>query len=237
MRPKAILFDVDGTLAETEEVHRAAFNATFAEAGLDWVWDEALYRDLLKVTGGKERMRHHADRTGTVLSDATIAATHAAKTRRYARLVRDGACALRPGVEAAIRGAHAQGIRLAIATTTSHPNVDALLAATLEREGKALFEVIAAGDDVPRKKPAPDVYLLALERLGLPAEDCIAVEDSANGVASARAAGIAVWVTPSLYTAHETFAGATKVLLDLSGFERLTEAAMPAAPLPLVGRG
>ena len=135
-----VVFDVDGTLAETEEAHRAAFNETFAANGLAWTWDRDLYRDLLRVTGGKERIRHHADRTGVGLDASRIAALHAEKTERYGRLVAGGGCRLRPGVEAAIRGAGAAGLRLAIATTTSHPNVDALLGlARLFARGRGLY--------------------------------------------------------------------------------------------------
>lgn len=223
-RIRAVIFDVDGTLAETEEAHRTAFNEMFSHFGLDWTWDCDLYRELLKVTGGKERMRHYAERKGLsaeALQPQTIADMHAVKTECYVALVAAGQCPLRVGVEKAIRHASEQGVRLAIATTTSHANVDALLTATLGPEGKDMFEVIAAGDDVPRKKPAPDVYHLALKRLGLAPSECVAIEDSANGVAAARAAGLDVWVTPSVYTSHESFERAARVLPDLEDFARL----------------
>ena len=191
---EALIFDVDGTLAETEEIHRAAFNAAFAAAGLGWHWDVPLYARLLDVTGGKERIRHYDSQNA--LSSAQIAALHADKTARYVEFVRGGAISLRPGVAELLADAQAAGLRLAIATTTSRPNVDALLAATL---GANPFEVIAAGDEVSAKKPAPDVYLLALARLGLPATACIAIEDTQNGLASASAAGLRTVITPSLY--------------------------------------
>lgn len=233
-RLQAIIFDVDGTLAETEELHRAAFNETFSQFGLGWAWSVDRYRDLLRVTGGKERIRHCARETGVGVTDARIAEMHAHKTACYTKSVAAGRCPLRPGVAAALDVAKANGLRLAIATTTSHANVDALLDATLGESGRGRFEVIVAGDDVPNKKPAPDIYLLALERLDLPASDCLAIEDSANGVAAARAASIEVWVTPSLYTAPETFEGAARILDDLSGFNQLIDGSGSAR---LVGEG
>ena len=219
---KALIFDVDGTLAETEESHREAFNSAFAEAGLDWVWDVDLYRDLHRVTGGKERMRHYADRRGVSiaeLSDADIAKLHRRKNERYSERVRDGRCPLRPGVERLIGAARAQGVRLAICTTTSRVNVNELIGATLGVGGFERFEVIVAGEDAPAKKPAPDAYLLALRALQLRPDECVAFEDSRNGLLSARAAKIATVVTPSVYTAHETFDGAALLLPDLEGFD------------------
>ena len=212
---RALIFDVDGTLAETEELHRAAFNAAFADAGLDWVWDVPLYGVLLRTTGGKERLRAFATLRGLAVDDALVSRLHAAKNVRYAALMRGGACALRPGVARLIRDAGKRGLRLAIATTTSRANVDVLLEATALT---GLFEVIVAGDEVARKKPAPDVYLRVLDLLGLAAEDCLAFEDSRNGLLAACDAGLATVVTPGIYTMGEDFAGAREVLADLSEF-------------------
>lgn len=211
---RALIFDVDGTLAETEELHRRAFNETFTAAGIDWDWDQGLYARLLEVTGGKERIRHFIDVYGArpILGDAAIASLHKAKTQRYTDFVAGGDITLRPGIAALLSEAPSQGVRLAIATTTSRPNVDALLRATL---GTQPFEVIAAGDDVVAKKPSPDVYLLALERLGLPAAACVAVEDTLNGLKSAQSAGLACVITPSVYGGAGPFPGALKVV-DLS---------------------
>lgn len=229
---EALIFDVDGTLAETEEVHRAAFNAQFEEAGLGWHWDQVMYKRLLDVTGGKERIAHFiaTERPATLpkvadgqsMPDA-IAAMHRRKTDIYNRMVASGGLTLRPGVEAVIRAARQAGVRLAIATTTSLPNVESLLAATLGAEGAGRFEVIAAGDMVAKKKPAPDVFLLALERLGLAPERCLAIEDSINGLQSARAAGLATFITRSAYTADQCFDGALAV------HDTLRELAGPAA--------
>lgn len=216
---KALIFDVDGTLAETEEIHRAAFNHVFAEDGLDWRWDVDLYRDLLGTTGGKERMLAYAGQVGATLAPERVQRLHGAKNEVYGALTREGHVALRPGVENLIRRGHAAGLKLAICTTTSRANIAALVAATLGADGLALFSSIVSGEDVAAKKPAPDAYLLALEQLALPASACLAFEDSRNGLAAARAAGIATVVTPGIYTAHETFEGAAAVLPSLEGFD------------------
>ena len=229
---RALIFDVDGTLAETEEGHRHAFNAAFAEAGLDWAWDVDLYRDLYRVTGGKERMRRYADMRGlsaSDLSDADIARLHARKNAHYAEIVRAGQCPLRPGVARLIRSSRARGLELAIATTTSRVNVVELVEATLRPDGLALFEAVVSGEDVPAKKPSPDAYLRVLEALGLLPCECLAFEDLRNGLLSAAAAGLATIVTPSLYTRHESFDGAAMVLPDLSGFDLAAMGSAPAA--------
>ena len=211
MQPQALIFDVDGTLAETEELHRRAFNAAFAAHGLPFVWTQPLYARLLEVTGGKERIAHYLSlhEPDAALSPDAIAALHADKTARYAALVASGGLALRPGVARLIREAEIAGIPLAIATTTSRPNVDALLRATL---GRQPFRVIAAGDEVSAKKPSPEVYELALRRLGLPAAACVAFEDTPNGVRSAQGAGLRCVVTISAYGGAGPFPGALTVV-------------------------
>jgi HAD superfamily hydrolase (TIGR01509 family) len=211
----ALLFDVDGTIAETEEVHRGAFNLAFAEAGLDWSWDRAIYGRLLAVAGGRERLAHFVAAYRPALPEAAdlstlIAALHRAKTAHYGALVAAGHAEWRPGVERLLRAARAAGIRLAIATTTSAANLPPLLGDRL-----TWFEVIATAEQASAKKPDPAVYLWALERLGLEPSRCMAIEDSANGVRAARAAGIPVVVTESAYSAGEDFTGALAVLSDL----------------------
>lgn len=222
MELSALIFDVDGTLAETErDGHRLAFNAAFAQAGLGWYWDESLYGELLAVTGGKERMAHFAAQFAPAFLGqpdwaARIAALHQAKTRHYLRLLESGAIALRPGVAGLLREARAAGMRLAIATTTTPENVSTLLRVSLRVDAPDWFEVIGAGDVVPLKKPAPDIYHWVLQRLGLPAEACLALEDSAAGLVSARGAGVPTLVTPCSYTRVQDFSGALAVLPDLA---------------------
>lgn len=228
MTLEALIFDVDGTLAETEEAHRTAFNAAFVEFGLNeqwpdpthgWIWTRELYRRLLKVTGGKERIAAFLE-SGLGVDPAPwgplIAEIHARKTAIFTRNVSRGVLELRPGVKKTIAWAASHGLRLAIATTTSRPNVDALCLAGFGRPADRVFEVIAAGDEVAAKKPAPDVYALALRRLGLAPEQCLALEDSRNGLVSASAAGLRCLVTPSLYTEGEDFGEADAVCAGLS---------------------
>lgn len=212
----ALIFDVDGTLAETEEVHRRAFNEAFARAGIDWCWDRAIYKDLLRVAGGKERIRAFDRMQGSQpLSDAAIAELHRSKTAIYVECVAGGGCPLRPGVEAMIAEATRRGQRLALATTTSRANIDALLSVALGAHWAGLFDAVVAGDEVPAKKPAPDVYHAVLARLGLPASDCVAIEDSGNGLVAASLAGIPVLITRSVYFRDDDFADALLAVDDL----------------------
>jgi HAD superfamily hydrolase (TIGR01509 family) len=217
---KAILFDIDGTLSETEEIHRKSFNRAFGIHGLTWHWSRADYRKLLDVSGGKERIRFYLSAQpddflfiGNV--DHFVRSVHETKTAIYTRLVEDGAAELRPGIRELITQTTRLGIRRAIATTTSLPNVEALLGAAYGRDGMALFETICAGDSVPNKKPAPDVYLATLEEMKLRPDECIAIEDSRNGLLAATAAGIPTIVTPGIYTNDQNFDEAMLVTTDL----------------------
>lgn len=215
-----LLFDVDGTLAETEEVHRKSFNKAFENAGLDWHWSFEMYSDLLSVTGGKERIRHFIDRfvpdfeTVDELDDY-IAGLHAAKTEIYTATVAGGDVELRPGVMRLLNEARAAGLRLGIATTTTPANVTALLEHSIAAEALDWFEVIAAGGVVPAKKPAPDIYFYAMEKMGVTAGECLAFEDSENGLKSSLAANLKTLVTVSQYTTGQDFTGAALVLDQL----------------------
>jgi HAD superfamily hydrolase (TIGR01509 family) len=208
---KALIFDVDGTLAETEEAHRAAFNLAFAEAGLDWHWDQTLYRALLRVTGGKERIAHFAPDT---LTD--IAALHAAKNRHYAKIVARGEVELLPGVFSLIVDAAAREIMVALATTTSRTNVDSLIAAT--PLVTIDFAAIVTGEDVVAKKPDPEAYQIVLKQLGIDAHEALAFEDSPNGLKATSLAAIDCIVIPSLYTIGDDFTGAHLLLGSLEAF-------------------
>lgn len=222
MRLKALIFDVDGTLAETEEAHRRAFNRAFAEAGHGWEWTPGLYRRLLETTGGRERIVAWLRSIGETLPAPEIARLHRRKNEIYARLVADGEVALRPGVARLMDEAHAAGVALAIATTTSFGNLCALLDSRFGEAALARFAAVVTGEDVAVKKPDPAAYVRALELLGLGAGSCLAIEDSRNGMRAAQAAGLAVLVTPSSYTDHEAFDGAALVRTDLDAPPALT---------------
>ena len=215
---KALIFDVDGTLADTErDGHRVAFNLAFAEAGLDWAWDEVLYGELLAVTGGKERIRRFIDTKDPAVPEvedlaAWIAGLHASKTKHYVALMDQGKIPLRSGVKRLLTEAHDAGVPMAIATTTTPENVSALLNSALFEGAESWFEVIGAGDIVPAKKPAPDIYTYVMEQMGVQPEECIAFEDSSNGILSSRAAALKTIVTVNGYTAEDDFSEAALVL-------------------------
>ena len=221
---QALIFDVDGTLADTEQVHLAAFNHAFAEIGLDWVWDEARYTELLNISGGKERILHYWQQVNPdikaldaqALSDH-IEQIHALKTAAYEQAVNSGAVSLRPGVLKLMDEALAAGLQLSIATTTSPVNIAALMRHAIGADWRLNFSAIGDASTAPIKKPHPQVYLQMLEALGLPAKACLAFEDSNNGLRAARAAGLATVITFNRFTQQHDFTGALRVVADLSG--------------------
>lgn len=222
---QALLFDVDGTLADTETAHLAAFNHAFSEMGLDWCWDASLYMTLLNVSGGKERIRAYWKSRGTLPQGAEeepgvtalIERLHEFKTAAYDQAVKEGRVQMRPGVVALLEDALVAGMNLAIATTTTPANIASLLHRWLGADWKKWFVVIEDASTAPCKKPHPMVYCQTLQRLRYPATVCIAFEDSANGLQAARAAGLATVITPNRFTAHHDFAGALRVRPDLFG--------------------
>ena len=204
---RCLLWDVDGTLADTErDGHRVAFNLAFAEAGLSRRWDEATYGVLLGVTGGKERMRYDIELGGMpALTDEEIARLHARKTILYQELIADGKIPLRPGVRRLLETAYAQGIVLGVATTTTPAALEALIEHALGAEWFDRFAILAAGDIVPAKKPAPDIYTYALEKLQMDVSEALAIEDSGHGLRAAKAAGLRCVVAINGYTRDQAY--------------------------------
>jgi HAD superfamily hydrolase (TIGR01509 family) len=223
---RALLFDVDGTLAETEELHRQAFNSAFAAAGLPWHWSPERYRALLSVAGGRERIAHfqtayREECQSICLSEAAIAEIHRDKNRRFGELLASGALPLRPGVVRLAREAAAAGAAIGIVTTTSPENVTALLTALWPADAPP-FATIVTAREAPRKKPDPQAYLVALHQTGLAPHEAVAIEDTTHGAAAATAAGIPVIISESEYGRADAYPGALAVV------EHLGEPQQPA---------
>lgn len=218
---KALIFDCDGVLVDTErDAHRVGFNKAFAEFGIDAEWSVELYGRLVLVAGGKERMKSYFDEFGWPEAkiaefggkDELIAELHKTKTRLTSEIVVD--LPVRPGILRIIDEARASGVRLGVCTTSNPKFIDAVLD-LFGAERKAAFEFVHAGDVVKAKKPAPDIYLLALETLGLPASDCVVIEDSRNGLLAATRAGLTTLITTSTYTVDEDFTEAAKIVPEM----------------------
>ena len=231
---KALIFDCDGVLADTERYgHLPAFNQTFHDFGLPVQWSEEEYGIKLKIAGGKERMAsmltpEFVAKAGLPNDPETqkkmIADWHKRKSETYKQLIRDGRLPGRPGVARIVQEASAAGWKLAVASTSAEESVRGVLEYVVGKNlaGECL---VLAGDVVPKKKPAPDIYLLTLEKLGIPADQCLVVEDSSNGLQAALAAGIRCIVTLSSYTWEEDMSGALLVVSDLGE---------PDAPMQIV---
>jgi HAD superfamily hydrolase (TIGR01509 family) len=215
---RAVIFGAIGVIAETSDLQRQSFNLAFAEAGLDWVWDVATYRDLLSINGGQERLRVYrdADANRSGVSDALITVLHDRKTALYAGIIKGGSLAPRSGVAALMAACKAAGVLTAFCTSTSRDNVDAIAGGLLGKLDFADFASITTIDKIARVKPAPDAYLHCLGALGLTAQDVVAIEDTPVSIASALAAGIRVIATPGAMTADQDFSGAALVVPDLA---------------------
>ena len=220
---KAIIFDCDGVLVDTErDGHRVGFNRAFAQFGIDVEWDVPLYGKLLQVAGGKERMRAYFEEYGWPANkaaelgsrDELIKALHKAKTEITAGLVAEGALPLRPGIVRLVDEALAADVRLGVCTTSNPLFIDAVLD-LFGPDRKAEFGFVHAGDVVARKKPDPEIYELAKMSLELPVSQCVVIEDSRNGLLAAKGAGLPCLITTSTYTVDEDFSEADLVVPEL----------------------
>ena len=215
---KALIFDCDGVLVDTErDGHRVAFNRAFAAAGIDAEWDVELYGRLLTIAGGKERMTHYFNEHGwphDQTAEKLIPELHKRKTAIFTELIAKGSLPLRPGVSRVVDEAHAAGVRLGVCTTSDPKAIDGVLD-LFGRERKKWFEIVLAGDVVKKKKPDPEIYNLAKQRLSLEGKDCVVIEDSRNGLLASLGAGMPTLITTSTYTKDEDFKGAAKVVPEL----------------------
>lgn len=214
---QAVVFDMDGVIAETEgEGHRVAFNKTFADMGIQVEWSYETYGELLKISGGKERMRHFfLQQPGFIPEekmDEIIADMHKRKTTIFQDLIQSGGIPLRPGVQSFIQSLLDRDIKIALATTSNEKAANTLLATLLGMETHARFSAILAGDIVSKKKPDPEIYNLAARRLNIDPRKSFVIEDTENGLKAGLAAGFHVCVTKSAYTRHEDFSGAAFVV-------------------------
>lgn len=223
MSLRALLLDVDGTVADTERYgHRPAYNRAFRKLGLAFRWGPRLYRKLLEQPGGKERLLHYVTHYQPDLGehaaafaadpDAWVSRVHELKSRYFQRYLRRGAVPLRPGVARLIREADAAGLRVALVSNASRASLQPVLRYGLGEELAERIDLIVSGEDVERKKPSPDTYLLALSKLGLAPNECVALEDSSMGLRAAVAAGVPTVVTTNANTEGDDFSTAAMVL-------------------------
>lgn len=221
--PEALFFDQDGVIIDTEkDGHRVAFNKAFEEFGFDILWDVEEYGELIKISGGKERIKHFflTKDTGEDIDleklDDVILSLHKRKTEIFVELIQTGSLALRPGIRRIMEEANEKGVPICICTTANQKAAEAVARHALSG---VHFDHILAGDVVAKKKPAPDIYQLALEKTDTNPDNCIVVEDSRNGMLAGFQAGIKVVVTTSIYTEKEDFTEAA-VVASCLGDER-----------------
>jgi len=216
----AVLFDVDGTIAETEDFHRKSFNESFREFNLDWFWDEAMYKELINIGGGKERIEHYIKRAWPEMLDYKnltkyINSIHKVKNEVFEDYILESEIKPRPGVIRLIKELKENNIRIAIVSSNSEKNLHILFKQGLNINPKKTFDLIAHGECTKNKRPSPEIYEWVLEKLRLPPQSCVAIEDSPRGVESAKNANLNILATPSIFTKDEDFSDAKLIVSDL----------------------
>lgn len=219
---RALLFDIDGTIVDNEELHRLCYNRAFLRSGVDWEWDRALYAELLLVSGGIDRLNAYLDRLAPEPEERARLRTlipfiHRTKTQEYARRLEEGQVSIRPGIVNLMKEAKAAGLLIGCVSSSNWDNSGIVLDKALRSASDIHIHARVGGEMVRRRKPAPDVYELLMNMLRVSPDSCIALDDSPNGVASARAAGAYVVATPSQWTAGLDLSAANLVLPSLEG--------------------
>jgi HAD superfamily hydrolase (TIGR01509 family) len=233
MKLLALTFDVDGTLVDTEELHRQAYNQTFLDFGFGWEWDADTYAQLLTVSGGQARMARYIDLLDLPAAEKlrlrrVIPAIHQEKTRLYGELIASNKVLPRPGVVRLIDEARRAGLLVGLVASSASVNVETLVSSALGAELRKTVTAIASGDMVTRKKPAPEIYELLLSMLRVPANAAVAFEDSTNGLMAAKSVGLYTVFTPSRWTTAHRSDGADLVLPSLGDPECPLDAASAA---------
>ena len=215
---KAVIFGAIGVIAETSDLQRQAFNLAFAEANLNWNWDTETYRRLLSINGGQARLRAYRDEDAnrSDVTDAVIAILHERKTYFYSALTAADSLVPRRGVAELIKTCRDAGVRVALCTSTSVENVEAIKSALGDKLDFDAFESITTIDKIGSVKPAPDAYLHCLSQLGLAANEVVAIEDTPVSMAAAIAAGISVIATPGAMTDDQDFSDAAMKVDNLA---------------------
>lgn len=220
MQLSAVFFDVDGTIAETEDMHRKSFNESFKEFNLDWFWDKAIYKELINVGDGSERIKHYIKRAWPEMMEYKnltkyINSIHKVKSEIFEDHISESDIKIRPGVLRLIKELKTKGKRIVIVSSSSEKSLLKLFKQGLDIDPKLYFDLIAHGGCTKNKRPSPEIYEWSLEKLRLPSQACVAIEDSLRGVMSAKNANLNVLVTPSIFTQDEDFSLADVVVSDL----------------------